>query len=78
MTPVRLEPAASQSQVKHSTSEPLHRLKKNDFFSTVLSLNRLSIGQAMIRLINLFKLSTFSVFFFLIYKLFEYALSYMT
>ena len=27
MTPVRLEPAALQSQVKHSTTEPLHSHK---------------------------------------------------
>ena len=26
MTPVTLEPAASQSRVKHSTTEPLHSL----------------------------------------------------
>ena len=26
MTPVRLEPAASRSRVKHSTTEPLHSL----------------------------------------------------
>ena len=29
MKPVRLEPAASHSQVKHSTTEPLHSLKKS-------------------------------------------------
>ena len=33
LTPVRLEPAASRSQVKHSTTEPLHSqlecIKKN-------------------------------------------------
>ena len=28
MTPVRLEPAASRSRVKHSTTEPLGSLKK--------------------------------------------------
>ena len=28
MTPVRLEPAALLSRVKHSTTEPLHSLKK--------------------------------------------------
>ena len=28
MTPVRLEPAALQSRVKHSTTEPLHSHKK--------------------------------------------------
>ena len=29
MTPVRLEPAAPLSRVKHSTTEPLRSLKKN-------------------------------------------------
>ena len=28
MTPVRLKPAASQSRVKHSTTEPLHSASK--------------------------------------------------
>ena len=30
MTPVRLEPAASRSRVKHSTIEPLRSLLKGD------------------------------------------------
>ena len=32
MTPVRLDPAAPRSQVKHSTSEPLRSLKKSPYF----------------------------------------------
>ena len=33
MTPVRLEPAASRSRVKHSTAEPLHSIheKVNEY-----------------------------------------------
>ena len=30
MTSVRLEPAAPQSRVKHSTTEPLHSLQPTD------------------------------------------------
>ena len=32
MTPVSLKPAATQSRVKHSTTEPLHSDFNSDFF----------------------------------------------
>ena len=41
MTPVRLEPAALRSQVKHSTTEPLHSLLK------VTEINLRNTGKAM-------------------------------
>ena len=36
MTPVRLEPAALRSRVKHSTTEPLHSLNYNHEISIKL------------------------------------------
>ena len=52
MTPVRLEPAASLSRVKHSTTEPLHSLNacvvlwrpfKINFFKTLFQEHNQSV-----------------------------------
>ena len=37
VTPVRLEPAALRSRVKHSTTEPLRSLKQRSYCNILLS-----------------------------------------
>ena len=39
MTPVRLEPAASRSRVKHSTAEPLHSQEEIALWTDVCTDN---------------------------------------
>ena len=44
MTPVRLEPAALRSRVKHSTTEPLRSLTNSDVTLKTIHINWLKIG----------------------------------
>ena len=43
MTPVRLEPAAPRSRVKHSTTEPLRSLKRSVHLNVLLNIYKQNI-----------------------------------
>ena len=58
MTPVRLEPAAPRSRVKHSTTEPLRsrKIKGSTSFSSTCKLNMIFLLSPLLLLIDIFQL----------------------